>query len=105
KDGFNTLVSIGPGGELRDESHRHPDYTALGYPAACGAHEKVAFVASGGQQPTRIITIDFTGDAAPQVRRRSDAELIRPAALSKPEPVSWTSFDGETAHGLYYPPA
>src|SRR5690606_21797484 len=37
KDGFNTLVSIGPDGELRDESARHEGYTALAYPAASGA--------------------------------------------------------------------
>lgn len=105
KDGFNTLVSIGPDGELRDESARHEGYTALAYPAASGAHETVAFVASGGQQPARIITIDFAGEAPAQVRRRSETELVPATALSKPEPVSWTSFDGEQAHGLYYPPA
>jgi len=39
------------------------------------------------------------------VRRRSDTEAVPPTALSAPEPVSWTSFDGGQAHGLYYPPA
>jgi dipeptidyl aminopeptidase/acylaminoacyl peptidase len=39
------------------------------------------------------------------VRRRSDSEAVPPAALSTPQAVSWVSFDGELAHGLYYPPA
>ncbi|MBK7330277.1 MAG: prolyl oligopeptidase family serine peptidase [Dehalococcoidia bacterium] len=37
--------------------------------------------------------------------RRSDTETVPASALSAPEPVSWKSFDGEQAHGLYYPPA
>ena len=29
---------------------------------------------------------------------------MAPEDLARPEPVQWTSFDGEAAHGLYYPP-
>ena len=47
------------------------------------------------------------GRCAPRatVRRMSGSETVPKAALSEPKPVSWTSFDGGEAHGLYWPPA
>ncbi len=102
--GFHTLVSIAPDGELTDLGHLHSGYNTLSAPAASPVSETVAVVASGGKQPSRVAVFDLeTG--AQTVRRRSDGESYSPAALSAPEPVSWISFDGEQAHGLYFPPA
>jgi dipeptidyl aminopeptidase/acylaminoacyl peptidase len=103
--GFDTLhlakrdsaidVDLGPHG-----------YQVLGLPAAAPTGNRVSFVGAGGQQPPRVIVIDTTNpSAAPHVVRRSDGETVAKAALSAPVPVSWGSFDGEEAHGLYYPPA
>ena len=104
--GFHELIAIAPGGQLTSLAGRHAGYTAFNAPAGAPNHEKVALVASGGKQPPRIVVFDLAEPAAGgSVRRRSDPESVRPAALSQPEPVSWTSFDGELAHGLYYPPA
>jgi dipeptidyl aminopeptidase/acylaminoacyl peptidase len=103
--GFNRFVSIGPGGDVRDEGPRHAEYTAPGYPAGSPAHNRIAFLGSSAVQPPRVVTLDFASEAAPEVRRRSDTESIPAAALSSPQAVSWTSFDGEEAHGLYYAPA
>ncbi|WP_322795055.1 S9 family peptidase [Tepidiforma sp.] len=104
--GFHALVAVDPDGAVRDLAHLHPGYTALANPAARPGSAQVALVASGGQQPPRVIVVD-TADPfpAPSVRRRADAEIVPPSALSAPQPVTWTSFDGEPAHGLYYPPA
>jgi dipeptidyl aminopeptidase/acylaminoacyl peptidase len=52
-----------------------------------------------------VVVFDLANGGPPSIRRRSDSETVPPAALSRPEPVSWTSFDGEEAHGIYYPPA
>jgi dipeptidyl aminopeptidase/acylaminoacyl peptidase len=106
--GFHRLVLLDPGtGSERDLSPALPGYTAFSAPAASPAAERLAVVASGGRQPPRVIAIDLADPAAPRVDvfRRSDSELVPASALSAPEPVSWTSFDGEQAHGLYYPPA
>lgn len=104
--GFHELIAISPGGQLISLAGNHAGYTAFSAPAGSPGHEKVAVVASGGQQPPRIVVFDLAEPAAgASVRRRSDPESVRQAALSRPEPVSWTSFDGEQAHGLYYPPA
>src|SRR5690606_4594740 len=51
------------------------------------------------------VDIDDPAESAPYVIRRSATETIPPAALSAPEPVSWTSFDDQLAHGIFYPPA
>lgn len=104
--GFHTLVAISPSGEVRDLGHLHEGYSAFSGIAAAPNNEKVAVVASGGKQPPRVVIFDLANeDAKDSIRRRSDSESYPAAALSAPEPVSWTSFDGETAHGLYYPPA
>ena len=103
--GFNRFVSIGPDGDVRDEGPRHPEYTALASPAASPVHDRVAFLGASGVQPPRVATLDFATEAPAEVRRRSDTESIPADALSSPEAVSWTSFDAEEAHGLYFAPA
>ena len=104
--GYSTLVAITPTGDLRDLGDLHPGYTALSSPAGAPNNEKVAVLAAGGRQPGRVVVFDLSGEApVHSVRRRADTETVPASALSSPEPVSWTSFDGEQAHGLYYPPA
>ena len=104
--GFSTLVAISPSGDTRDLGHLHEGYTSFSGIIGAPNSEKVAVVATGGKQPPRVVVFDLANDAAKDsVRRRSDSETYAKAALSEPQPVSWTSFDGEQAHGLYYPPA
>lgn len=102
--GFHTLVAIDPGGHSRDVPL--PGYTSLSQPAASRSGGRVALVASAGKQPPRVVVVDVADSGArPSVRRRSDSETVPLAGLSAPEAVSWKSFDGEEAHGLYFPPA
>lgn len=105
--GFHRLVAIHPSGAEHDLGPALPGCTSFVAPAASPTAEQIAIVASGGKQPSRVIAIDLADLASPRIEvlRRSDSELVPPAALSEPQPVSWTSFDGEPAHGLYYPPA
>ncbi|MGE3073638.1 MAG: prolyl oligopeptidase family serine peptidase [Dehalococcoidia bacterium] len=104
--GFGTLVSISPEGLVKELGELHQGYSVFQGICAAPNNDKVALVASGGKQPSRVVVFDLAG-AQPKhsVRRRSDTETVPAAALSEPQPVSWTSFDGEQAHGLYYPPA
>jgi len=102
--GFHTLVSIDGAGAVNDLGRLHPGYDAFSNPAASPVGEKVAVVAGGGKQPGRVVVFDL--EAGKQsVRRRSDSESYPSAGLSAPSPVSWTSFDGEQVHGIYWPPA
>ena len=104
--GYSTLVAITPTGDIRDLGDLHSGYTALSSPAGAPNNENVAVLAAGGRQPGRVVVFDLSGEApVHSVRRRADTETVPASALSSPEPVSWTSFDGEQAHGLYYPPA
>jgi len=104
--GFTTLVAISPAGQVKDLGELHPDYHSMTAPAGAPNNEKVAVVASGGKQPPRVAVFDLSGEEPVHtVRRRADSEAYAKDALSMPEPVSWRSFDGEQAHGLYYPPA
>jgi len=102
--GFSALTEVEPDGTVRDIGAAHPKYTALDHPAAAAAHEKVAFIASSGRQSPRVVVFDLADGARSSVRRMSGSEAVPKAALSEPKAVSWQSFDGEEAHGLYYPP-
>ncbi len=102
--GFDRLVSVdAEGGERRIQGS--DAYTAIAHPVGTPDGRSVAAVVSAGNQPPRVLVFDAPGQRPPEIVRRSDAEIVRPAALSSPEAISWRSFDGETAHGIYYPPA
>lgn len=102
--GFSTLVAVEPSGETRELSDLCPDYSLFSAPAASPSGESVAVVANGGRQPNRVAVVDLA-KGTHSVRRRADAENYPRDALSQPEPISWASFDGEQAHGIYWPPA
>ena len=103
--GIDTLC-ITRAGDSQDIDLAPVGYQVLGSPSASPTSEQVAFIAAGGQQPPRVVVLDLTSrDEAPRVLRRSDSETVKRSALSQPYAVSWQSFDGAQAHGLYYPPA
>ncbi len=104
--GFDRLTLVEADGNVSDLGEHHRGYTVLGHPVASPTDERVAFVASGGKVPSRVIVVDLSAEAPSiSVRRRSDSESVPADALSCPEAISWRSFDGEEAHGIYFPPA
>ncbi len=103
--GFDSLTLIPAGGSATDISSIQGLYTSFVSPVASPTAERVACIASGPAQPTRVVVIDLQQAPSISVRRRADSESVPPSALSKPEAISWPSFDGELAHGLYFPPA
>jgi len=99
--GFETLVALTgaavqplPGAEA---------YSAVSHPVASPVGERVACVASSGTVSPRVVVFDLAGK--PSVRRHSAGETVPALRLAQPEPLTWTSFDGEEAHGLFFPPA
>ena len=104
--GFDRLVRISAGGAEESLSESLQGYDVVGHPATNGANDRIAVVASGGRQPGRVLAIDLSRlTPLVSVLRRADSETVPAAALSQPEAISWASFDGEEAHGLYYRPA
>jgi dipeptidyl aminopeptidase/acylaminoacyl peptidase len=105
-EGFDTLVAIDPDGtarELRDVQGRH---TSLGHLGAAPAGHQVACVAGSGTIPPRIVVFDLDHQGyRTSIRKRSSGETTPAEHLSVPQPLTWESFDGKPAHGLYYPPA
>jgi dipeptidyl aminopeptidase/acylaminoacyl peptidase len=99
-------------------------YTTFDQIAVSPRREEVALIASSSVIPERIITIDSATLNVPPllsaeqpgmqvivdeprgeiVRRRASAESVAPEQLAQAEAIEWTAHDGETAHGLYYPP-
>lgn len=71
---------------------------------ASPASHRFAFVGSGPKIPKRIVEFDVvTGQS--RIVARSLGETVPDEALADCEPVSWETAGGETAHGIFYPPA
>ncbi len=102
---FDSLLMTGPTRVPRQLDDLAADYGAVGGLAGSPADGRIALVASGATRPERVLVVDTLAENHISVRRRSDGESVPMAGLSQPEHLSWPSFDGGTAHGLYYPPA
>lgn len=105
--GVDEMVLVSRWGTTRTLSGQWPEYQVFSAPAGSSAAPGAASIAAGGAQPSRVVVFDGEATGGPWLRvvRRSDPETIPAAALSRPGPVTWTSFDGEEAHGIYFPPA
>lgn len=80
------------------------DYIAVDQVCAAPTGGRVAFVGSTAVVGARLVASDATTGTA-TVLRRGSAENVSAEALSIPTARRWPADDGDTVHGLYYPPA
>ncbi|MCC6627285.1 MAG: S9 family peptidase [Chloroflexi bacterium] len=80
------------------------DYIAADQVCAAPTDGRVVFVGSTAVVGPRLVASDATTGTA-TVLRRGSAEHVPAEALSIPTAVHWLADDGDTVHGLYYPPA
>jgi dipeptidyl aminopeptidase/acylaminoacyl peptidase len=67
------------------------------------ATNHIIFLGSSPTDPGGVVRLSIdTGEW--EILRRASSIEIDPETVSIARPVSWTSEDGETAHGFYYPP-
>lgn len=67
------------------------------------ATNSVIFIGASPTDPGGIVRLDAdTGEW--EMLRRVSEQQFDPETISIARPVSWTSTDGETAYGFYYPP-
>lgn len=66
------------------------------------AHGRVAYVGGREEEPSALVELEL-GRATVRVIRRSAETVLSPEWVSRPQPVTWASGDGE-AHGFFYPP-
>ncbi|MES1929253.1 S9C family peptidase [Salinisphaera dokdonensis CL-ES53] len=64
--------------------------------------DDIVVIAADARTPKQLMAA--SADAVPRVLRATDG-LPAEAELAAPEPVSWPTADGDTAHGLFYAPA
>lgn len=79
-----------------------PTYTSLEQ-INVSAGGVVAVIASSSTLSPRLVTL--TRDGAERIYARTSTESLSDADLSQAQAVEWTGHDGETVHGIYYPPA
>ncbi len=62
------------------------------------------FIGGGPQQPASVVRLDMKTDTAEVLRASGTVtEELRPY-LSQPEPLTFSTSEGETAHAFFYPP-
>ncbi len=84
--------------------HRYDiPYTDISNVTVQQATDHVLFIGASPTEPACIVRLDIESGDYEILRRSTDLE-IDPATVSVAQPVSWTSEDGATAHGVYYPP-
>ncbi|HEX9115808.1 MAG TPA: S9 family peptidase [Anaerolineae bacterium] len=76
--------------------------TEVSDPVAMG--DRALFVAGSPTEARSIIRLDFAEDRTSVLRRSSDV-TIAPGFLSLPRAITYPSGGGQTAHGIFYPPA
>lgn len=79
-------------------------YTYFDYLSVRASDGRVACVASATDKPHEIISFYPAPGAPLTIHARSVQASFAPGALSVAEPMQWQGTDGETVHGLYYPP-
>lgn len=79
-------------------------YTDVAQLAIATAGNRLAFVGSSPVVSSRVVVLDLTSHRS-WVAARATTETLRAEDLSKPRAVQWPTAGGESAHGLYYPPA
>jgi dipeptidyl aminopeptidase/acylaminoacyl peptidase len=101
--GVHRLQVVDAAGAAVSDVKAAAPYTAIEYLSSLPETARLAFVGSSGTQPARVMQVDASS-ASLRTAARAMGETVSAAWAAKPEPVSWTSFDGEAAHGLFYPP-
>jgi len=72
----------------------------------------IALLASGGQVPDRVISLDIRNDSGSEklsgkstkIWARGTSEELPEDAYSQPEAIQWIGMDGGMAHGLFFAP-
>ena len=101
--GFQKIVRIELATGERAPVEAVADYTEVAQLTAAPLSDRVVFIGSGPTIPRRIVQHDFdTGRT--RIVARSSAETVPQSALATCEAISWTTADGQKAHGLYYAP-
>jgi dipeptidyl aminopeptidase/acylaminoacyl peptidase len=77
-------------------------YTWVDWFSISPTEERIAMVASAGDIPPRLISVDPSGEV--EVIRRSNQQDLPRELFSTPKPISWPGSDDKPVRGLFYPP-
>ena len=98
--GFNSLWELEIETGQIQQVPLESGYTSLEQ-IAVAPDGKLAFLASGGSTPARVILANSSGEV--QVMARATSEEIDPESYSPVEAIEWTGMDEKPVYGLFYP--
>lgn len=102
EDGATSIRRNDPVSDQDELVAQRPDCPTLESLTTAVDQNRVAVTATGDRRPPQILLWD--GAEPVTIVRRSRAENLPDEYLSQSEPITWAGEDGETVHGLYYPP-
>lgn len=76
-------------------------FTSIGPPSVEGT--RAVFIAASPTEASAVVSLDVTSGATTVLRRSLEVD-VDDGALSTPEPITFTTTGGATAHAIYYPP-
>ena len=79
-------------------------FTDFGFPSISTDGSRVAFAAATPGRETAVVVYDVASGELEEVRAASEDE-VDPAYVSTPRPIEFATSEGDTAYGVYYPPA
>ncbi len=104
--GFHELIAVSPDGQVTSLADREAGYSAYLKPLRAPRTTKRRARGRQRAEATPGWSSSTSPSRRPAARSAAGATLRpSPGAPLRPEPVSWTSFDGEQAHASTIPPA
>jgi dipeptidyl aminopeptidase/acylaminoacyl peptidase len=79
-------------------------YTDMSQPTLSPNSTQLALIASASDIPPRVVSTHLDDSAGPRIHAFSTAERVQSAIYSRPESIAWEAENGDTVHGLFYPP-
>ena len=102
QEGFRSLWCLDLARMQETQIQLDENYTWFEGLAISPLGDQIALIASAGDLPPRLITVDLEGNT--RIIRRSTQDNLPRKLFSLPKPISWISSDGRQIYGLFYVP-
>lgn len=102
QEGMDSLWRVEVSGGQESQIDLDIAYQSLSQPTVSPDGLSLALIASAGNIPPRLVTVDLQGKS--RIWKRTTSEELSLQEYALPQPVTWPGMDNEIVYGLFYPP-